>query len=110
MGETREAGDDIARRVVLSYRSADPDDRRWARPDDETVRELLSEPAYLRYLVRAHGGPVAVGEEWEEFVNCGCATLERVVLRVEVVEGGRELGTETAIALRSRRSVGAERA
>jgi hypothetical protein len=65
----------------------------------------MAEPTYRRYLRWAHAGPVAVGEEWEEFVNCGCAAPEDVVLRVEAVDGGTAIGSETTIDVVPRKDV-----
>ncbi|MFB6136980.1 MAG: hypothetical protein ABEJ42_01385 [Halobacteriaceae archaeon] len=103
---------DQADRVVLSFRSpeADPDgDDGWWVADSAWLAERLAEPTYRRYLRWAHAGPVSVGEEFPEFVNCGCASPEDVVLRVEAVEGGSAIGDRTAIEVVSRRDhVGAD--
>jgi len=63
----------------------------------------MSDPTYLRYLRYAHAGPVAVGDEWTEFVNCGCASPEDVVLRVEAVDGGTAIGADTTIDVVARK-------
>ena len=98
--ETRGEPDDsaVASRVVLTYRPVDrnPD----GAVDDEWIRDELESDTYRTYLRRARGGPVTVGEEWEEFVSCGCATPQDVVLRVTAVEGGEGLGADTAIDFR----------
>jgi hypothetical protein len=57
----------------------------------------MTEHTHRRYLRWAHAGPVAAGDEWEEFVNCGCASPENVILRVEDVQGGTAVGSETTL-------------
>ena len=94
----------VATRVRLSYRSIEDEDG-WALADSDWVREGMQEAGYLRYLKRAHEGPVAVGDEWDEFVNCGCANPTDVIVRVEAVEGGDALGEATAVAIRPRRDL-----
>ncbi|MBP1987194.1 hypothetical protein [Halolamina salifodinae] len=69
--------------------------------DDRTVDAVDSE-RYRAYIRRAHAGPVAVGEEWAEFVSRGCGTTRDVELRVESVEGGEEIGEGTEFAFLSR--------
>jgi hypothetical protein len=98
---------DQATRVVVSFRSpdADPDGADWWVADSDWVREQMGERSYRRYLRWAHAGPVAVGAEWDEFVNCGCASPEDVVLRVERVEGGTAIGAETDLVVVSRKDV-----
>jgi len=90
-----------ADRVVVSYRGAAVD--RDAADDgfaaDHLVHERIHERPFGTYLRRVHGGPVTEGDEWAEFVNCGCGTTTDVVLRVEAVEGGERLGEQTAIDL-----------
>jgi hypothetical protein len=73
-----------ADRVVLSYVLA-----------DEWVASALEEASYRGYLRRTHAGTVAVGEAWEEFVAPGCSSPTDVVLRVERVGGGAEVGDDT---------------
>lgn len=99
---------DPADRIVVSFRSPDVDadgDDGWWVADSAWVVEKMAERSYLRYLRWAHAGPVAVGDEWDEFVNCGCASPEDVVLRVEVVEGGTAMGAETHIEVVPRKAV-----
>lgn len=60
----------------------------FAPADDRTADELDA-ASYRRYLTRAHAGPVAVGDEWEEFVSRGCGTRRDVTLRVEAVDAER---------------------
>lgn len=98
---------DQADRVVLSFRSpeTDPDADTWWIADSEWIQERMAEPAYVRYLRWAHAGPIAVGEEYEEFVNCGCESPQDVVLRVERVEGGSALGSETTLDVISRKAM-----
>ncbi|WP_254274600.1 hypothetical protein [Haloarcula marina] len=102
---------DQASRVVVSFRSpeADPDtDGGWWIADSDWLREKMTESTYLRYLRWAHAGPIAVGDQWEEFVNCGCASPEDVVLRVERIDGGSSIGSETTIELVSRKAMVAD--
>lgn len=80
-----------ASRVLLSYAPA----REWV------ARELDAD-SYRGYLRRTRGGPVAPGDEWEVFAARGCSTPRDVVLRVERVEGGDELGSRTTIDYRPR--------
>jgi hypothetical protein len=97
-----------ARRVHLSFRApeTDPDEADdWWIADSEWLQESMTEHTYRRYLRWAHAGPVAVGEEWDEFVNCGCASPEDVVLRLEAIEGGTAIGSETAIDVVPRKAV-----
>jgi len=99
---------DPADRIVVSFRSpevdADGADGWWVA-DSDWIVEKMAERSYRRYLRWAHAGPVAVGEEWDEFVNCGCASPEDVVLRVEAVEGGTAMGAETHIEVVPRKAV-----
>ncbi|WP_129112761.1 hypothetical protein [Halegenticoccus tardaugens] len=83
MNEPRRAAD----RVVVSYPAALSD---WGREQVEGER-------YVNYLRRTVG-EVFVGKEWEEFADVGCCgdTLD-VPLRIEAVDGGDEMGPETAV-------------
>ncbi|MCU4739805.1 hypothetical protein [Natronoglomus mannanivorans] len=83
--------DTTASAVTVSY-----------RPATERVRQELQTPSYRGYLRKAQRGRVAVGDEWSEFVSCGCGTTEDVELRVERIEGGSAIGTETAFEFVSR--------
>ncbi len=65
----------------------------------------MTEHTYRRYLRWAHAGAVVVGDGWEEFVNCGCASPEDVTLRVEDVEGGTAIGSETTIEVVPRKDI-----
>jgi hypothetical protein len=97
-----------ASRIVVSFRSpeTDPDeDDDWWVADSEWLQENMREHTYRRYLRRAHAGPVSVGDEWEEFVNCGCASPEDVILRVEEIDGGTAIGVETTIDVVSRKAI-----
>jgi hypothetical protein len=92
--------DNEAERLLVSFRSpeTDADDRDdWRFTDTEWLREQMNDDTYRRYLRWAHAGPVAAGDEWTEFVNCGCASPEDVVLRVERVEGGSAVGSGTTL-------------
>jgi hypothetical protein len=95
----------VASRVVLSYRAVDADEGEWELADSDWIRDRMNVDYYLQYIKRVHGGPVAVGEEFEEFVNCGCASPQDVIVRVEAVEGGEELGADTDLEVVPRRDV-----
>lgn len=100
--------DDQADRIVLSFRSPEADsddDGSWWVADSEWLLENMNDSTYLQYLQRAHAGPVAVGEEWEEFVSCGCASPEDVILRVEEIDGDAVIGPDTSIEVVPRRVV-----
>jgi len=100
--------EDQADRVVVSFRSpeTDPDDTDdWWVADSEWLQENMTEFTYRQYLRRAHAGQVSVGDEWDEFVNCGCASPEDVTLRVEEIDGGTAIGSETVIEVVSRKIV-----
>ena len=92
----------VADRIVLSFAPSAADGNPWSGVDTEWIVDELRGDSYQQYLRRAHGGPVAVGEEWDEFVSCGCATPQDVVLRVERVEGGTALGDTTALDVQPR--------
>ncbi|MCU4801770.1 hypothetical protein OB920_15425 [Halobacteria archaeon HArc-gm2] len=100
--------EDQADRVVVSFRApeADPDENdSWWIADSAWLRDGMTDPTYLRYLRYAHAGPAAVGDEWAEFVNCGCASPEDVILRVEAVDGGTAIGADTTIEVVARKDV-----
>ena len=69
-------------------------------PGDDATAAALDTDRYRQYLRRAHAGPVAVGDEWTEFVSRGCGSTRDVQLRVESVDGGEEVGAGTAFAFR----------
>jgi hypothetical protein len=92
----------VADRIVLSFAPSVADGDPWSGVDTEWIVDELRGDTYQQYLRRAHGGPVAVGEEWAEFVSCGCATPQDVVLRVERVAGGTALGDATTLEIRPR--------
>lgn len=107
-GTDGEEPGDAADRVVVSFRApaADPEESdSWWTADSAWLSENMNGEPYRLYLRRAHEGPVAVGEEWAEFVNYGCASPEDVLLRVERVEGGTEIGPETAVEVVPRREI-----
>ncbi|SDM97411.1 hypothetical protein SAMN04487949_3034 [Halogranum gelatinilyticum] len=81
MAETR------ATRVVVSHPTALSD---WGR-------DQLTSDRYVNYL-RKTLGRVHAGDEFEEFLDVGCCgdSLD-VPLRVEAVDGGREVGMETTV-------------
>ncbi|WP_423999551.1 hypothetical protein ACOZ4I_11255 [Haloarcula salina] len=91
----------VASRVTVSVAPAEGDDP-WEHVDTEWLLGELRKDTYETYLKRAHDGRVAVGEEWDEFVNCGCATPQDVLLRVERVEGGDAIGEETTLTIEVR--------
>lgn len=93
----------LAESVVLSYRAADTDPAGEADgfPVNHIVHDRLRALPFRAYLRRAHSGPVTEGEEWGEFVNCGCGTTRDVVLRVETVDCATHLGEATALELTS---------
>ena len=97
----------IADRIVLSYRSVDvdADDTEWVLADSDWIRDGMQEESYLRYLRTVHGGPVTVGDEWEEFVNCGCASPQDVIVQVESLHGGSVLGEDTEIEIVPRKEI-----
>jgi len=82
-----ETSERTADRVVLAY-----------APAADTVREEVETDRYGAYLRRTRAGAVAVGDEWTEFVNCGCGTTEDVTLTVSGVEGGDRVGEVTDFA------------
>jgi len=92
----------VADRIVLSFAPSTGGEDPWSVVDTEWIVDELRGDTYQQYLRRAHGGPVAVGEEWAEFVSCGCATPQDVVLRVERVAGGTALGDATTLEIRPR--------
>ncbi|MCG1004859.1 MULTISPECIES: hypothetical protein [Halobacterium] len=97
-----------ANRVLVSFRSpeTDPDDTDdWWVADSEWLQENMTEHTYRQYLQRAHAGQVSIGDEWDEFVNCGCASPEDVTLRVEEIDGGTAIGSETVIEVLSRKII-----
>jgi hypothetical protein len=100
--------EDQAERVVVSFRSpeTDPDqDDDWWIADSDWLRENMMAQSYRRYLRWAHAGSVALGEEWDEFVNCGCASPEDVILRVEEIDGGIAIGAQTTIVVIPRKTI-----
>lgn len=89
-----------ADRVVVSYRANDTDlsdDDGLA--ENHLVHDRIQDRPFRAYLRRVHGGEVAVGDEWSEFINTGCGTTTDVVLRVERVAGGTVLDESTEIGL-----------
>ena len=90
--------DEAATRLVVSY-PADLSD--WGRMRVET-------PEFRAYL-RKTRERAAEGDVWEEFVGVGCCgdTLD-VPLRVETVEGGTRLDSETAVEFEVREACGIE--
>jgi hypothetical protein len=82
--------------VTLSYPS---DLSTWGR-------DIVEDEPFRSYLRKAHDSATA-GDSWAEFVGVGCCgdSLD-VTLRVESVEGGPELGPETAFEFTEREACG----
>ena len=77
--------DETATTVVVSY------------PADLSLwgRDIVEDTPFRAYLRKAHNNASA-GDTWEEFVGVGCCgSALDVPLRVETVEGGSKLTTET---------------
>lgn len=87
-----------ATRVVISYPA---DLSGWGRDQIDT-------PHFRAYL-RKTLGEVARGDAFDEFVGVGCCgnTLD-VPMRIESVEGGTLVGSETAIEYVEREACGIE--
>ncbi|MFB6137933.1 MAG: hypothetical protein ABEJ42_06280 [Halobacteriaceae archaeon] len=66
-------------------------------PADDRTAAAMDASSYRRYLRRAHRGAVSVGDEWVEFVNCGCGITREVTLRVESFTGGGSMGEDTSL-------------
>lgn len=65
-------------------------------------RDQLTGPRFRRYLRRVLDD-VAVGDEWEEFVDVGCCGNSMdVPLRVEAIEGPPRVGEGTEIEFTER--------
>ncbi|QLH80404.1 hypothetical protein [Halosimplex pelagicum] len=79
--------DGTAERVVVRY-----------APVTDQITEELNTSRYGAYLRRTEAGPVAAGDEWEEFVSRGCGATADVTLAVEAVEGGDRVGEATEFA------------
>lgn len=90
---------------MLSYRGVEAGDGEWPLAEGDWIHDRLAEDAYRTFLKRVHAGPVAVGEEWAEFVTRGCDSPQDVIIRVEEVAGGDALGTETELEIVPRRDV-----
>lgn len=88
--------DATAGRVVVSYPA---DLSPWGRSKVETS-------AFRAYLRTAHE-TASVGDEWAEFVGTGCcgSSLD-VPLVVESVEGGSQIGPDTAFVFEVREAAG----
>jgi len=86
----------VADRVELSY------------PADigQHGRRRLNQDYYRKYLKKVHDS-AAVGDEWDEFTDVGCCGSQMdLPLRVEAVEGGARVGSDTAIAYTEREACG----
>lgn len=84
-----------ANRIVFSIR---PPAEEWRDETATRVRQKVEDETFMSYLVRAHGGDVSIGDEFEEFVSCGCGSPRDVLLRIEQVEGGSVLSEATDLA------------
>lgn len=95
-GATDQQSAKRAERVVVSYPA---DLSRWGRHQIET-------PSFRAWLGKSLGA-VSVGDTREEFVGVGCCgnTLD-VPLRIEAVEGGNQVDTETEIDYEVREACG----
>ena len=69
----------------------------YAPSDDDDIAEGIDEDSFRAYLRKAHGGSVTLGEEWAEFVNCGCGTTKDVTLQVVSLTGGQAIGADTDV-------------
>lgn len=69
--------------------------RLTVNPDNDHVRNAVTDATFCRYLRRAHNGAVTTGDTWSEFVSAGCGTRTNVSIRVLAVEGGTHVGRET---------------
>jgi hypothetical protein len=98
MSHTATPGADAATRVVISYPA---DLSEWGRGQVDT-------PHFRAYL-RKTLGDVEEGDEREEFVGVGCcgSTLD-VPLRVEEVQGGGRVGSETTLEYAVREACGVQ--
>lgn len=84
---TQHRSREVASSVTLSVAPA----------DDEDVADGIAADSFRAYLRKAHDGPVQLGEEWAEFVNCGCGSRKDVTLRVVSITGGTAIGEGTEI-------------
>ena len=81
-----------ANRVAFALR---PPTGEWSEETATRVRRKVADGTFTTDLRRAHGGDVSPGDEFEEFVSCGCGSPRDVLLRVEQVEGGSVLSEAT---------------
>jgi len=87
-----------ATRVVLSV----------PRDFSDRGRREIERDHYRTYLRRVRDA-VAVGDEFDEFTDVGCCgSTMHFTFRVETVEGGTEIGPDTAIEYVERAEGGAE--
>lgn len=89
---------DTATRIVVSYPA---DLSKWGR-------DIVEGEPFRAYLCRVHD-TAREGDTWPEFVGVGCCgdSLD-VPLRVEIVEGGTQLGKDTEVAFAVREACGLE--
>jgi hypothetical protein len=66
-------------------------------PTDEQIAEELDSQHYRSYIRRTRAGPISAGDEWNEFISCGCGATRDVSLRVESIYGGEQIDNETEI-------------
>ena len=67
-------------------------------PADEEIADGLDAVSFRAYLRKAHSGPISLGEEWTEFVNCGCGSTRDVTLTVVSLTDGEAVGESTEIS------------
>jgi hypothetical protein len=95
--------------VLSSIMSADTADRiTLSFPADigKHGRKRLGQDYYKGWLRKTHDA-VAVGDEWDEFTDVGCCGSQMdLPLRVEAVEGGSRVGSETVIEYTEREACG----
>lgn len=88
--------EDAAERIVLSV------------PADvgRHGRDRLGQDYYKKWLRKTHES-AAVGDEWDEFTDVGCCGSQMdLPLRVEDVEGGSRIDSETTIEYTEREACG----
>lgn len=90
MDGTRSPEQPVATRAVVSDRAPDADEGDWTAPNNDWLRDGIEKPTFRKYQKRVHGEAIAVGDEFGEFVNWGCASPQDVVLRVEEIVEGTE--------------------
>jgi hypothetical protein len=83
---------EAATRIVVSYPAS----------LSERTRARVGQAYYRKYLLRTHER-AAVGDVWEEFTDVGCCGSQiHIPFRVEEIEGGPALSTETELEYTAR--------